>query len=45
MDFYSIPFEDFSKHRNWTFTKAPDAAALNLTAILAQNGLANVRSL
>ena len=29
MDFYSIPFEDFSKHRNWIFTKTPGAASLS----------------
>jgi len=29
VDFYSIPFEDFPKHRNWTFTKVPDAGSLS----------------
>jgi glucosamine-6-phosphate deaminase len=27
---YSIPFEDFEKHRNWSFTKVADAPALSI---------------
>ena len=29
MDPYTLKFEDFQKHRNWTFTKVADWPALN----------------
>ncbi len=29
MDYYSIPLEDFAKHRNWPFHFVKDTAELN----------------